>query len=474
MSGELTEDALVRQIYHLSTLYDLNQEISTLRSVSEVLKSSLLYIIGVFGLRRGLIAIYGDDAGNPRELAYRGMRKKTALNYLQKLNPHLESSHVNEVYIAQETSDSPLAGLLKDYLFQVWLPLRIDENLQGGIALGAKLSEVSFTQDDLRLLSTIAINVQNVLSNVSLIEALNQAFIKENRIRSVFQRYAPKLVINEVLDPSNENLLLGESESVRRMFDDMISQLEEQYTLKKDLDMAHQVQEYLLPDNPPAVMGVEIAALSIPARGVCGDFYDFIPLSPYEVGLSLADISGKGMSAAMIATMLQSATRMCVSNYYPITAVLSILNRFMFRHTESGSYATMFYGQVDTQDFTFTYSNAGNPPAILCRDGKIRLLETGGSVVGIFEHFSYDQEVIKLQSNDILVIYSDGVTDAGITPESSSFEDGFGQERLETAVISHASFSADELIDALSSQVIRYAHGNRQFDDITLIVMKVK
>lgn len=474
-AGELTEDALARRVYHLNTLYELNQEISTLRNVREVIEASLLYTIGVFGLRCGLIIIYNGDDPSPREFVYRGVSEGDAARWLQQSETYLRTPHIHEVCVAQGVTDSPLAELLEDHLFRVWLPLKVDEQTWGGIALGMKLSETAFTIDDLELLSTIAINIQSVLNNVSLIEALHQAVIKETRIRNVFQRYAPEAVINEVLDPSNEELLLGKSQAVRRMFDQMIAQLEEQHKLAQDLDMAHRVQEYLLPTRPPRISGVEIAARSIPARGVCGDFYDFIPLNPHEIGLSLADIAGKGMSAAMIATMLQSATRMCVGSYYPIPATLSILNRFMFRHTETTSYATMFYGQVDIQEHTFTYSNAGHPPAILCRNGQMKLLETGGSVVGIFEHFSYDQETIELKSEDALVIYSDGVTDAGTTPESVDFEaDAFGQERLETVIAANATLQASALLDAISGEVTRHAGSSKQFDDITLIVMKVE
>jgi sigma-B regulation protein RsbU (phosphoserine phosphatase) len=259
------------------------------------------------------------------------------------------------------------------------------------------------------------------------------------------------------------------------MFDQMITQLETQHALEQDLALAHQVQEYLLPDRPPKIPSMEIVARSIPARGVCGDFYDFISLSPYEVGLSLADIAGKGMPAAMIATMLQSATRMCVGEYYPIPAVLSILNRFMFRHTEMTRYATMFYGQVNALERSLTYSNAGHPPPILCRAGKVQLLEKGGSPVGMLEYWNYEQDTVELQPEDVLVIYSDGVTDAGTTPESVNLEeDAFGQKRLEEAVVANASLPANALLDTISDAVTRHASGNKQFDDITLIVMKVE
>ncbi|MBM3237211.1 hypothetical protein FJZ31_13040 [Candidatus Poribacteria bacterium] len=486
--GEQTEDALARRVYHLNTLYELNQEISTLRNVHEVLEASLLYIIGVFGLRRVLIAIYKNDELHPRRLVYRGMRKDTATRFLKQLEPHLKATSVRVVCVAQDATSpsypsplgrgkdegSELAKLLKDNQFCVWLPLEVDEQTWGGIVLGEKLSETAFTEDDLELLSTIAINIQNVLSNVSLIEALNQSVIKETRIRNVFQRYAPEAIINEVLNPSNEELLLGESEAVRRMFEQMIAQLEEQHVLEQDLNWAHRVQEYLLPNQSPQIPNIGIAARSIPARGVCGDFYDFISLNPYEVAFSLADIAGKGMSAAMIATMLQSATRLCVGSYYPIPAILSILNRFMFRHTETTRYATMFYGQVNAQERTLTYSNAGHTPGIFCRDGKIQLLEIGGSFVGIFEQCSYEQETIELHPNDALVIYSDGVTDAGATPEAPNPEDGFGQERLEATIVANASLPANALLDAISDEVTRYASGNKLFDDITMIVMKVE
>ncbi|MBC8234754.1 SpoIIE family protein phosphatase [bacterium] len=473
-TGEQTEDELARSLYRLNTLYELNQEISTLRNVREVLEASLLNIIGVFGLKQGLIIICKNDEPNPHEFVYRGMRRDAAMRWLGPLEPHLKAPYIREICVAQNANDSPFAQVMKDYFFRVWLPLEVDEQTWGGIALGEKLSEMDFTADDLELLSTIAINVQNVLSNVLLIEALNQSVIKETRIRNIFQRHAPESVINEVLNPSNEELLLSESQAVRQMFEQMLAQLEEQHALEQDLNWAHSVQESLLPDKPPEIPGIEITARSIPARGVCGDFYDFIELSPYEVAFSLADIAGKGMSAAMIAIMLQSATRLCVGNYYPIPAVLSILNRFTFSHTESMRYATMFYGQMNAQEGIFTYSNAGHPPAIICRNGKVQLLDVGGPFVGMFEYCSYEQETIELQPKDVLVIYSDGVTDAGITLDSEDPEDAFGQERLEAVVVANAALPANALLDAISDEVTRYASGSKQFDDITMIVMKVE
>jgi len=471
---EQTEDALTRSNYHLNTLYELNQEISTLRNVREVLEASLLYIIGVFGLKQGLIVICKNDEPYPHEFVYRGARRDAETQWLQPLEPHLKAPYIREICVAQGGNDSPFAKLLKDYSFRVWLPLEVDEQTWGGIALGEKLSEMDFIADDLELFSTIAINIQNVLSNVSLIEALNQAVIRETRIRNVFQRHAPESIINAVLDPSNEELLLSESQALRQMFEQMVAQLEEQHFLEKDLDLAHTVQEALLPGNPPQIPDIDINAYSIPARGVCGDFYDFILLNPYEVGLSLADVAGKGMSAAMIATMLQGATRMCVGNYYPIPAVLSILNRFMFLHTEAIRYAAMFYGQVNARERIFTYCNTGHTPAILCRNGEITLLETGGPAVGMLEQCSYEQETVELQTNDTFVIYSDGVLDAGITPEVGDPEYGFGQERLEAAIVKNAALPAKALLDTISNEVKRYASGIKQFDDITLIAMKVE
>lgn len=472
---EAAEDALELRVFQLNTLYELNQEISTSRNVREVLETSLLYMMGVFGLRSGLIVIYRDEEVEPHEFVSRGVDADTVKSWFQQLEPHLDSSYIHKICcIARDTGESSLARLLENHQFRVWLPLEMDEETWGGIALGKRLLEAEFTTDDLELLSTIAINIQNVLSNVSMIEALNQAVIKETRIRNVFQRYAPESVINEVLNPSNEELLLGESVEVRRMFEQMIDRLTEQHTLEQDLELAYDVQKYLLPDEAPHISGIQIAAHSIPARGVCGDMYDFIQLNPYEVGISLADVSGKGMPAAMISAMLQSATRMCVGSYYPIPAILSILNRFLFIHTETLHYATMFYCQVNAQERTFTYSNAGHPPAIICRDGELRMLETGGTPVGMLNDSSYDQETIYLKSKDALIIYSDGVTDAGTTPESLDFDDAFGQERLESIILTHAHLPASGLLDAISDEVTQYVGDNKQFDDITLIVMKVE
>ncbi len=468
------DDALELSRFQLDTLYELNQELSTLRNVREVLESSLLYMVGVFGLGSGLMALYKEEETYPYEFVHFNVDEDTRSSWFRELEPHLESLYVREICVAQDRGDHPLAQLLKAHNFYTWLPLEVDEETWGGIALGSRLSEADFTEDDQKLLTTISINIQNVLSNVSMIEALNQAVVKEKRIRNVFQRYAPQSVINEVLDPSNEELLLGESVEVQRMFEQMIDRLTEQNTLEKDLELARDVQRYLLPSEAPPVAGAQIVARSIPARGVCGDLYDFIPLNPHELGISLADISGKGMPAAMIASMLQSATRMCVGSYYPIPAILSILNRFLFRHTESGRYATMFYGQMDARERIFTYSNGGHPPPILYTNSELKLLEVGGPLVGIFDDSSYDQETIRLQSEDVLVIYSDGVTDAGTTPESLNLDEAFGQERLEATILANASLPANAILDAIVKEVTRYVGSSKQFDDITLIVVKVE
>ena len=468
------DDALELSRFQLKTLYELNQELSTLRNVRAVLESSLLYMVGMLGLRSGLVALYKYEETYPYESAHFNVDEDTRSSWFRELEPHLESSYIREICVAQDSGDHPLAQLLKAHDLCIWLPLELDEESWGGIALGLRLSEADFTEDDQELLTTISINIQNVLSNVSMIEALNQAVVKEKRIRNVFQRYAPPSVINEVLNPSNEELLLGESQEVQRMFEQMIHRLTEQHTLEKDLELARDVQRYLLPNEAPPVAGAQIVARSIPARGVCGDLYDFIPLNPHELGISLADISGKGMPAAMIASMLQSATRMCVGSYYPIPAILSILNRFLFRHTESGRYATMFYGQIDARERMFTYSNGGHPPPILYSNGELQLLEVGGPLVGIFDDSSYDQETIRLQSGDVLVIYSDGVTHAGTMPESLNRDDAFGQERLEAAILANANLPANAILDAIFEEVTRYVGNNKQFDDITLIVVKAE
>ena len=474
---ELAEDALVPSDYHLQTLYDLNKGLSTLENVSEVLELSRLNIIGAFGLRSGLIALYKGDETQPREFACDVRQKRTAQRWFRQLEAHLKEPYIRKECIVEDSTDSPLAKLLKDQGFSIWLPLKVDEETWGGIALGVKLSEMAFTEDDRELLYTIAINIQNVLGKLHLVEALHQAVTREKRISNVFQRYAPESVINEVLDPANEKLLLGESQSVRRMFDQIINDLTEQHRLeqqwKQEQKRALEVQQYLL-RQPPQMAGIDIVARSIPARSLCGDFYDFIPLGPYETVVSLADIAGKGTSAAMIAAMLQSATRMCVGNYHPIPAILSILNHFVFQHTEAANYATMFYGQVNSQAYTLTYSNAGHPPALLCRDGKLQMLEAGGSVVGLFEYWNYEQDIIELRSKDALIIYSDGVTDAGTTPESENFDDAFGQERLESMLLANANLPAEALLDTIFNEVTQHAAGSEQFDDITLIVMKVE
>ena len=261
----------------------------------------------------------------------------------------------------------------------------------------------------------------------------------------------------------------------------------EQETLRRDIALASDVQRRLLPDAPPRAEGVEFAAASVPARRIGGDYYDFVELRDRAIGIALADVSGKGVAAALIMSVVQASLRIISSEGdVPPPRLVARMNEFVYRSTPASKYATFFYAQLDEQRRQLRYVNAGHNAPYLLRAGwrstagsappEIEELSIGGTVVGMFPEMEYEEATVELCPGDVLLAFTDGVPEAH-NPENEEF----GEERLQlllrqTAHLpgqrdQRAAFRRDERLDPRRGAV-RRSHLHRDEGALTSLTRR--
>jgi len=239
--------------------------------------------------------------------------------------------------------------------------------------------------------------------------------------------------------------------------------------LKRELISAAAVQRHLLPESPE-LEGLDIAAHNLPALEVTGDYYDFIPIDEQKFGIAIADVSGKGMAAALLMSGLRANLRAIVKPDVSVSEVISQINDSVHADTTPEKFITMIYGLLDAENLTFSYCNAGHNYPILYRaqSKQLEILEEGGLIAGVMPGVSYEPECLSLESGDVLLLYTDGITEA-----ENTAEEYFGTERLGQLVRENSSLNAQQLIQSIYSKVKDFCVGNLH-DDATLVVIKVK
>jgi len=252
-----------------------------------------------------------------------------------------------------------------------------------------------------------------------------------------------------------------------------------QERMRRELALAAEVQQRLLPSRAPECASIEIAGFCEPARGVGGDYYDFINCDNSHLGLAIADVAGKGMPAALLMSTVQATLRSLTARNgssapvnHDLSSIVSKLNRLLFNSTNGEHYVTFFYATFDRATQRLTYVNAGhNPPLYLQADAdfEVRQLTSGGLVAGAFEHAAYDQETVQMKPNDLLFLYTDGLSEA-MNVEGEEF----GAGRIMDTLKSIASLSADQIRDVVVRSVREWCAGMALYDDLTFVVMKVK
>jgi serine phosphatase RsbU (regulator of sigma subunit) len=257
---------------------------------------------------------------------------------------------------------------------------------------------------------------------------------------------------------------------------DLREQEKQRIILERDITLAHEAQQYLYPRFAPVLFGAEVCGIAAPARIVSGDLYDFFPFDDNVVGLLCADVSGKGVSAALMMAHLQAVAhgRMLFleqpSARPSPSALAAMLNRDLCGRFGDNRYATMFYGEYDSNTRLLRYVNAGNcPPILISAAGEVTVLRDGDLPIGLFPEMAYQELGFTLSRGSAIVVYSDGLIDA-----LNSHGREFGEERLVSCCkLLPKGTSAESICSFLSQRVEEWSAGAEQFDDTTLLVLAV-
>ena len=238
--------------------------------------------------------------------------------------------------------------------------------------------------------------------------------------------------------------------------------------MQEEMKLAYKIQMDLLPKEAPVLEGYDIAGVSIPAKAVGGDYFDFIHLNDHSLALCLGDVSGKGMPAALLMANLQATLRGQVMVDPSPATCLNHSNALLFRSTDADKFATLFYGVLDRASHRLAFANAGhNYPLFLKPGAGPTCLDLGGLVLGCLEEFSYAEGTVEFAPGDTLLIYSDGITES-----FDANDEEFGEIRLAALLQANAADTATRLIDRILAAVRAHAGKLSQMDDMTLLVIR--
>ena len=294
------------------------------------------------------------------------------------------------------------------------VPLVCKGRMTGLLAVFNKKNGASFTEDDQRLLSIIASESGQVIDNARLAE--------------------------------QEKTLLRVQEELR---------------------LAYEIQNNLLPKDPPRLAGYDIAGKSVPAKEVGGDYFDFLAVEENRLAFCLGDVSGKGLPAALLMANLQAAVRSQTMAGTSLTSCLERANSLLFRNTSPEKFATLFFGCLDAAGHVLHYCNAGhNHPYLIGEKAEPLRLSAGGLALGCFESFPFEENQVDLNPGDRLVVFSDGISEA-----MNRANEEFSEARVCELAVAHRGAAA-ELIETILQSVNAHAGDRPQMDDMTLVVVQ--
>jgi sigma-B regulation protein RsbU (phosphoserine phosphatase) len=295
------------------------------------------------------------------------------------------------------------------------VPLGVESKVFGIIYVDSPIAEGRFTEDHLKVLTTLASVAAIRVQNARLMEARLQ-----------------------------------------------------QERLERELQLASEIQQRLQPTAPPLVPGYEFQGISFPCYEIGGDYYDFIKRADGRLVIALGDVSGKGTAAALLMSSLHAAIHAQTGSHDTLVGTISAVNRYLADNIPSNRFVTLFCAELDPESGALTFLNAGhNPPLIVHASGTVEQLAAGGLPLGIKADAEYREGRTNLQPGDVLVIYSDGVTEA-----SSPSGEEFGPTRLYECVSRNVDASAAGIRDRIESALTKFAQGTRAADDITLVIVK--
>jgi sigma-B regulation protein RsbU (phosphoserine phosphatase) len=410
---------LRRAVEELSILNDLARAIGASLNSEQIMHTIIHRSLRAVGAEQGVITLVDEEAGDSMKTLVR-----TAVSSAGHSKYHFNQAllgwmHINKkpLTINNPATDDRFRGVRWDESIRSLLcvPMLSKSSLRGVLTVYNKKDGGPFTDEDQRLLAIIAAQSGQVVENARLNE-MEQSLIR----------------------------------------------------MKEELRLAATIQNDLLPRVPPSVPGFEIAGTSVPAQVVGGDYFDFIATEGPPLALCLGDVSGKGVPASLLMANLQATLRGQTRSGVSARECVGRSNGFLHRSTSPDKFVTLFYGILDPDTRTLSYSNAGHEAPFLSRaNGEFLRLERGGLILSIIEDFAYEEETVALHNGDVLVVYSDGVSEA-MNPDGEQF----GEAKIQEVIAANRTRPAVGIIDALIKAVRAHAATAPQADDMTLIVVR--
>ena len=413
LQGVLSQEKEIEGGMQMRALIRVGRELSGNLPLSDLFNLIMNLSIEAVGAARGVLMTLEGDELVVRAARGEGFRISSAVRdrvikekaSLLVRDARLDEAFAGRMSIVQQQIRSMLAA-----------PLQTDDRVIGLIYLDSPHFVHEFTKDDLNLLT--------VMANVAAIRI--------------------------------EHTRLAEVEQVERMH-------------AKELEQAAEIQRKLLPTSAPAVPGVDLAGYNAPCRTVGGDYFDFLPYPDGRVALLVGDVAGKGMPAALLMSSLQARVQVLFDEPADLAALVTRLNRIINSNCPANRFISFFIGVLDPKTGQLNYVNAGhNPPLLARRDGTVEKLDCTGLILGIMPSARYEQQTVTLQPGDIVVLFSDGVTEAS----RPDVDEEFGEERLAQAVFKLRDLPAKSIIEAINQQVQEFTVGSPPADDITLVIAK--
>jgi sigma-B regulation protein RsbU (phosphoserine phosphatase) len=410
----------------------------------------------------------------------------------------------------------PPAGNALDYVITLGIPLQVVDWATGGRQRDGALAEVetrpSALYGRLAALGDFANGLEYILFSIAIVFAMVVAlalYVGTKLTRSITSAvdhlYEATTHVNRadfshrITVRSNDQLatLANSFNSMTASIEKLVQEQKEKQRLEGELAIAQEVQAQLYPKSIAQLESLEVHGFCRPARTVSGDYYDFLGLNSDKLMLAVGDISGKGISAALMMATIHSAVRAysiediavlrepvaiavaggtglmlasaAIEREVSPAALLTLLNHQLYESTPAAKYATLFLGIYDGATHRLTYANGGHlPPILISEDGSSRLLDCGGTVVGLFDNLSFPEETVELRPGDVLVAYTDGVTE----PENDYGE--FGEERLLQLVRSNRHLPLERITEIVTAAVEDWIGDNEQPDDVTLVLARAK
>jgi sigma-B regulation protein RsbU (phosphoserine phosphatase) len=367
---------------------------------------------------------FGDDIALPA-----GSETITALSRAKGPTPNLRLDSPQDWAVAATETER---AALKELGAEILIPLPGRSRLSGVLALGPKRSEEPYSKSDRSLLQSVALHTGLAIENSELLHSLAAEAAHRERIN-------------------------------------------------REMEIAREVQERMFPQTLPAVPGLDYAGHCRPALGVGGDYYDFfeLPAAPdgsRPLAIAIGDVSGKGISAALLMASLRASLRgMTRTSNHDLAAMMREINLLVFEASAINRYATFFYAQFDPHARTLSYVNAGHNAPVILRpktgpEGlryEVVRLELSGPVVGLLRDAEFEQSSLTIQPGDILLAFTDGISESMTTDQEE-----WGEERMIACLESNAALPADGLLRALLDEATNFAAGAPQYDDMTLLVCK--